>query len=69
MSSIRILLADDHTILRHGLRLMLERQPDFTVVAEAENGREAVELTLRENPDVVILDIAMPLLNGIEVPS
>ncbi|HZQ52774.1 MAG TPA: response regulator transcription factor [Bryobacteraceae bacterium] len=66
MSSIRILLADDHTILRHGLRLMLERQPDFTVVAEAENGREAVELTLRENPDVVILDIAMPLLNGIE---
>lgn len=66
MSSLRILLADDHTILRHGLRLMLERQPDFTVVGEAENGREAVELTLRENPDVVILDIAMPLLNGIE---
>lgn len=66
MSSVRILLADDHTILRHGLRLMLERQPDFAVVAEAENGREAVELTLRENPDVVILDIAMPLLNGIE---
>jgi two-component system response regulator NreC len=66
MSSLRILLADDHTILRHGLRLMLERQPDFAVVAEAENGREAVELTIRENPDVVILDIAMPLLNGIE---
>jgi two-component system, NarL family, response regulator NreC len=66
MSSTRILLADDHTILRHGLRLMLERQPDFTVVAEAENGREAVELTLRDNPDVVLLDIAMPLLNGIE---
>lgn len=66
MSSVRILLADDHTILRHGLRLMLERQSDFTVVGEAENGREAVELTVRENPDVVILDIAMPLLNGIE---
>ena len=66
MSSVRILLADDHTILRHGVRLMLERQPDFQVVGEAENGREAIELTLRENPDVVILDIAMPLLNGIE---
>lgn len=66
MSSIRIVLADDHIIMRHGLRLVLERQPDFTVVGEANNGREAVDLVIRENPDIVILDIAMPLLNGIE---
>lgn len=66
MSSIRIVLADDHTIMRHGLRLVLERQSEFVVVGEANNGREAVDLVIRENPDVVILDIAMPLLNGIE---
>lgn len=66
MTSVRILLADDHTILRHGLRLMLERQPDFAVVGEAESGREAVDMALREKPDVVIMDIAMPLLNCIE---
>ena len=63
---LRILLADDHTIMRNGLRLLLERQSDFVVVAEAENGREAVELTARENPDIVIMDIGMPVLNGIE---
>lgn len=66
MSSIRIVLADDHTLMRRGLRLVLEREPDFAIVGEASNGHEAIDLVIRENPDVVILDIAMPLLNGIE---
>ena len=66
MFSVRILLADDHTILRKGLRLLLEREPGFGVVAEASNGKEAVEAVARELPDVVIMDIAMPMLNGIE---
>jgi two-component system, NarL family, response regulator NreC len=66
MSVIRIVLADDHTILRNGLRAVLERQPDFQVVGEASDGRQAMEVVGRERPDVVILDIAMPGLNGIE---
>ena len=65
MSTLRIVLADDHTILRNGLRLVLERQ-NFSVVGEASNGREAIEVVDRLKPDMVILDIAMPLLNGIE---
>lgn len=67
--ALRILLADDHTIIRNGLRLLLERQPDFTVIGEASNGREAVELADLKNPDVVIMDVAMPLMNGIEATS
>jgi len=66
MTPIRIVLADDHTIMRHGLRSVLERQPDFAVVGEASNGREAVDIIAQENPDVAVMDIAMPLLNGIE---
>ena len=66
MTAVRIVLADDHTIMRHGLRLVLERQPDFAVVGEANNGREAVDLVILETPDVAVIDIAMPLLNGIE---
>ncbi len=66
MKKIRILLADDHTILRSGLRLLLESQPDFEVVAEASDGRQAVELAEARRPDIAILDITMPLLNGIE---
>ena len=66
MAQIRIVLADDHTIIRSGLRLLLERQPDFKVVAEAEDGRQAVQLVSKHHPDVVILDIGMPQLNGIE---
>jgi DNA-binding NarL/FixJ family response regulator len=66
VSQIRILLADDHTIIRSGLRLLLDQQADFTVVAEASNGREAVELVAEEHPDVAVLDIGMPQLNGIE---
>jgi DNA-binding NarL/FixJ family response regulator len=63
--SIRILLADDHRIMREGLRSLLEKQPDIEVVAEAEDGRTAVQLVRQLSPDVVIMDIAMPGLNGI----
>jgi DNA-binding NarL/FixJ family response regulator len=63
---IRILLADDHTIIRSGLKLLLEQQPDFKVIAEAGNGREAVELVSEHHPEVAVLDIGMPRLNGIE---
>jgi two-component system, NarL family, response regulator NreC len=66
MTAIRILLADDHTVMRRGLRALLERQPGFQVVGEAADGAEAVEVALREKPDVAVLDIGMPLLNGIE---
>ncbi len=63
---IRILLADDHTIMRTGLRALLERHPDLQVAAEASTGREAVDRAELERPDVVVMDIAMPHLNGIE---
>jgi two-component system response regulator NreC len=63
---LRIVLGDDHTLVRQGLRKILEEQPDWTVVAEASDGREAVRQTLSLQPDVVVLDIGMPLLNGIE---
>lgn len=66
MKAIRILLADDHTVVRKGLRLLLENEPGFEVVADAATGREAVALAEQDEPDVVIMDIAMPLLNGIE---
>jgi DNA-binding NarL/FixJ family response regulator len=66
MFAIRIVLADDHTILRKGLRLLLEREADFKIVAEASHGKEAVDAVDREVPDVVIMDIAMPMMNGIE---
>ena len=63
---IRILLADDHTIVRDGLRALLERQADMAVVAEAADGRECVHLAEQHSPDVVIMDVAMPEMNGIE---
>ncbi len=63
---IRIILADDHTIVRGGLRMLLEREPGFSVVGEAADGREAIELAGSKVPDVAVLDIAMPNLNGIE---
>ena len=66
MARLRILLADDHTVVRQGLRKVLEERPEWTVVAEAGDGREAVRLAEECTPDVAILDIAMPLLNGIE---
>jgi DNA-binding NarL/FixJ family response regulator len=64
--SIRILLADDHKITRQGLRSLLEKQQDMEVVAEAENGRTAVRLAAELAPDVVIMDVTMPDLNGVE---
>jgi DNA-binding NarL/FixJ family response regulator len=64
--SLRILLADDHTLVRQGLRKVLEEQPDWQVVAEAGDGREAVRQAEMQRPDVAIIDVAMPLLNGIE---
>lgn len=63
----RILIADDHDIVRDGLRALLETRADWTVVAEASNGQEALELATETRPDVVILDYAMPILNGVEV--
>jgi DNA-binding NarL/FixJ family response regulator len=66
MPAIRILLADDHVVMRSGLRLLLERQPDLEVVAEAADGREAVDMSAAQKPDVVVMDIAMPRLNGVE---
>jgi len=63
---VRIVLGDDHTLVRHGLRKILEEQKDWTVVAEASDGREVVRQALSLQPDVVVLDIGMPLLNGIE---
>ena len=66
MKTIRILLADDHTVVRKGLRLLLENQPDFSVIADAADGRETVALVEQHQPDVVVMDVAMPILNGIE---
>jgi two-component system response regulator NreC len=66
MGELRVLLGDDHTVLRHGLRKILEDRRDWRVVAEAGNGRDAVREALERNPDVAVLDIGMPLLNGIE---
>lgn len=66
MNSIRILLADDHNVLRDGLRLLLERQQGFSVVAEASDGREALRLAEEHRPDIAVMDIAMPVLNGID---
>lgn len=63
---IRIILADDHAAMRHGLRLILEQQPDFEVLGEVSDGREAVALAETLKPDVAVLDITMPNLNGIE---
>src|SRR6266436_412823 len=63
---IRILLADDHALVRQGFRMILSAQPDMEIVGEAGNGREAVELAAKLHPDVVVMDVAMPELNGIE---
>jgi len=65
-NTVRILIADDHTIVRQGLARMLNDQPDMKVVGEAVNGRTAVDKALALKPDIVIMDIAMPQMNGIE---
>jgi DNA-binding NarL/FixJ family response regulator len=64
--SIRVLLADDHTIVRQGVRLCLEAMGDIDVVAEAEDGQTAVQLAVRLRPDVAVVDLTMPRLNGVE---
>jgi DNA-binding NarL/FixJ family response regulator len=66
MKKLRILLADDHTVMRTGLRVLLERQPHLEVVGETENGRQTVELSASLKPDVLVMDVGMPILNGIE---
>src|SRR5689334_23543835 len=66
MKPITVLLAEDHQIVREGFRSLLEHEGDIEVVAEAANGRQAVQLTRKLRPAVVVMDIAMPLLNGLE---
>jgi len=65
MNRIRILIADDHALVREGVRAILANQSDMEIVAMAENGAEAVELTRSVNPDVVVMDISMPKMDGI----
>jgi DNA-binding NarL/FixJ family response regulator len=69
MKPIRVLLADDHNLVRAGIRALLQNFPDIEVVAEAENGREAMGLIRTHNPDVVLMDIAMPELNGLDATA
>ena len=66
MKRITVLLAEDHQVVREGFRSLLEHEPDIEVVGEAANGRQAVQLTRKLRPAVVVMDIAMPLLNGLE---
>ncbi len=66
MNKIRVLIADDHDVVRSGLRMLLRSSPDFSVIAEAADGEEAVRLAEKHTPDVAILDISMPKLSGIE---
>ena len=69
MAKLRILLGDDHTLVRNGLRKILQERADWEVVAEVGNGRDAVREAIALEPDIAILDITMPLLNGIEATS
>ena len=66
MARLRLLVADDHPIVRHGLRKIVEAQPDWEIVGEASDGQDAVQQTLRLRPDVAIVDIGMPIVDGIE---
>ena len=65
MKKISILLADDHRVVREGLRVLVETEGDIQVVGESKTGREAIDMTLQLHPNVVVMDIAMPLLNGL----
>src|SRR5215471_17985434 len=64
---LKILIADDHAVLRQGVALLVEREPDMQVIAQASGGREAIELAREHQPDIVILDLSMPDLNGMQV--
>src|SRR5215475_8470355 len=66
MQKIKVLLADDHTVVRQGLRALIIAEEDMDIVGEAENGRQAVQLVKKLLPDVAVIDIAMPVLNGLE---
>jgi DNA-binding NarL/FixJ family response regulator len=66
MEQIKVVLADDHTVVRQGLRALLVAEGDIEIVGEADNGRQAVQLARKFSPDVVVMDIAMPVLNGLE---
>jgi DNA-binding NarL/FixJ family response regulator len=66
MKKITVLLVDDHTVVRQGLRALLNQEEDIEVVGEAENGRQAVQMAIKTMPDIVIMDVVMPLLNGLE---
>ena len=66
MSQINILLVDDHLLVRNGLRSLLESEPNFNIVGEGTNGQEGVDLTLKLNPDILIIDVRMPVMNGID---
>ena len=66
MGKIQVLICDDHTILREGIRLLLNAESDIEVIGEAVDGRDAVEKTRALKPDVILMDIAMPLLNGLD---
>jgi two-component system response regulator NreC len=66
MKKTRLLIADDHSVVRDGIRMVLQSSPGYRIVAEADNGERAVELAERHSPDVVIMDISMPKMNGIE---
>ncbi|WP_010134393.1 response regulator transcription factor [Ochrovirga pacifica] len=69
MSQINILLVDDHLLVRNGLRSLLESEPNFTVVGEGTNGQEGVDMTLSLKPDILIIDVRMPVMNGIDAVS
>ena len=66
MTTSRVLLADDQALLRHGLQMMIDAQPDLQVVGQAADGAEAVELAARLRPDIVLMDIRMPRMDGVE---
>lgn len=66
MKKITVLLVDDHTVVRQGLRALLHQEEDIEVVGEAQNGREAVQMAAKVSPEIVVMDIVMPLLNGME---
>ena len=66
MSTIRVMIVDDHTVVRDGVATMLGRQPDISVVGEAANGQEAVDIAKSLNPDVILMDLRMPEMDGVE---